>query len=223
MKPCRRWIPPFVPVPRDLEEVLHRGGLVVYPTETVYGLGGNPEIPGVMDRIYGIKGRPLGKPLPLIAADVETVRQWAVWRSDPLDRLAEAFWPGPLTLVLEALPRVPKGVVSSEGTVAVRVSSHPVAGMLARLCGGWIVATSANLSGQPPVCDPVALPEALLHAVDGLVDGGPLVPSRPSTLIAVRFHHGRVSWAVLREGAVSREALCLFFGREKTAAAAEEL
>ncbi|WP_448382428.1 L-threonylcarbamoyladenylate synthase [Desulfosoma sp.] len=223
MQPCRRWIPPFARVPQDLEEELRRGGVVVYPTETVYGLGGNPEIPGVLDRIYGIKGRPSGKALPLIAADVETVRQWVVWRPDPLDRLADAFWPGPLTLVLEASPRVPKGVASSEGTVAVRVSSHPVAGMLARACGGWIVATSANLSGQPPVSDPAALPSALLHAVDGLVDGGPLVPTPPSTLVAVRFRHGRVSWAVLREGAVSRETLSLFFGRGETAAAAEEL
>lgn len=223
MKPFRRWILPFELVPRDLEEVLHRGGVVIFPTETVYGLGGNPEIPGVVDRIYAIKGRPAGKPLPLIAADVDTVRRWVVWQSDPLDRLAEAFWPGPLTLVLEASSRAPKGVVSSEGTVAVRVSSHPVAGMLARACGGCIVATSANLSGQWPVSDPAALPPALLHAADGLVDGGPLVPTPPSTLVAVRFHHGRLSWVVLREGAVSREALSLFFGRGKSAAAAEEL
>lgn len=221
MKPLRRWIPPLVPVPRDLEELLHRGGVIIYPTETVYGLGGNPEIPGVVDRIYAIKGRPSGKPLPLIAADVDAVRKWTVWRTDPLDRLAEAFWPGPLTLVLEASPRVPKAVASSEGTVAVRVSSHPVAGMLARACGGWIVATSANLSGQSPVSDPAAIPSALLHAVDGLVDGGPLAPSSPSTLVAVRFHHGRVSWAVLREGAVCRETLSLFFDRGKNAAAEE--
>lgn len=223
MMVLRRWAPPLFPVPRDLEEVLRRGGVVIYPTETVYGLGGNPEISGVVDRIFAAKGRPSGKPLPLIAADVETVRQWVVWRSDPLDRIAEAFWPGPLTLVLKASSRVPKGVTSAEGSVAVRVSSHPVAGMLARVCGGWIVATSANLSGESPVSDPAALSPALLETVDGLVDGGRLPSSPPSTLVAVRFHQGRFSWTVLREGAVSRESLLLFFGRGEAALSVEDI
>ncbi len=216
-----RWGLPFSRVPPDLKELLQRGGIVVYPTETVYGLGGNPEIPGVVERIAAVKRRSSGKPLPLIASDVETVRKWVLWRSDPLDRIAETFWPGPLTLVLRAAPDVPKSVQSVDGTVAVRVSSHPVAGMLARACGGWIVATSANLSGEPPVSEPSALPPALLNAVDGLVDGGRIPPSAPSTLLAVRFHHGSFSWAVLRQGAVSPETLSLFFGRGPAATSEE--
>lgn len=212
MSVFRRWLCPMEPVPQDLKEVLGRGGVIIYPTETVYGLGGNPWIPGVVERIYSIKGRSPGKALPLIAADADIVREWVVWRSDPLDRLAERFWPGPLTLVLQASAHVPKSLQSVDGTIAVRVSSHPVAGMLARACGGWIVATSANLSGEPSVSDPQALPPDLLGSVDGLVDCGPLPPSPPSTLVAVRFHQERFSWKILREGAVSRTTLSLFFG-----------
>lgn len=223
MTALRRWNLPFSRVPRDLEDLLQRGGVVIYPTETVYGLGGNPQISGVVERIYAAKARPSDKPLPLIAADLNTLRQWVMWPSDVLDRIADAFWPGPLTLVLEAAPHAPKCVQSADGMVAVRVSSHSAARMLARACGGWIAATSANLSGQSPVFDPGALSPSLLNAVDGLVDGGRLPPSPSSTLVALRFHRRGFSWAVLREGAVSRETLSLFFGRGSSAMSVEEL
>ena len=213
----RRWIaPPFLKVPQDLKDLLHGGGVVIYPTETVYGLGGDPRIPGVLEKIYAIKGRPSGKPVPLIAADLDAVREWVVWHSDPLDRLVARFWPGPLTLVLEALPHVPPPLLSADGTLAVRVSSHPVAGMLATACGGWLVATSANFSGERPVSEAAALPPALLDAVDGLVDGGTLPVSPPSTLVAVRFHPRGFSWSILREGAIPKETLHAFFGVGET-------
>ncbi|ROQ90857.1 translation factor SUA5 [Desulfosoma caldarium] len=219
----RRWISPFARIPKELEEVLRRGGVVIYPTETVYGLGGDPQHAAVIERIQNLKGRPVHKPFPLIVADREAVRHWVQWHRDPLDRIAERFWPGPLTLVLQAASNVPQGLQSAEGTVAVRVSAHPVATLMAKACGGALVATSANLSGEPPVSSPAELSRALLDAVDGLVDGGTLPPSPPSTLVAVTFHEEGFSWKVLRQGAVSAETLALFFQGENVAATMEDL
>lgn len=223
MSSLRRWVSPFAQIPKDLEEVLRRGGVVIYPTETVYGLGGDPRNAAVIERIYNLKGRPVHKPFPLIAADRESVRHWVQWRSDPLDRIAERFWPGPLTLVLQATSNVPQCLQSAEGAVAVRVSAHPVATLMAKACGGALVATSANLSGDPPASSPAELSRALLDAVDGLVDGGPLPPSLPSTLVAVTFYEEGFSWKILRQGAVSAETLALFFQGEKGAASMEDL
>lgn len=223
MTSFRRWRAPFARMPKDLEQVLGRGGVVIYPTETVYGMGGDPRNAAVIKRIATLKGRPGHKPFPLIAANLDSVRHWVRWRSDPLDRLAKRFWPGPLTLVLQATSNVPKSLQSTEGAVAVRVSAHPVATLMAKACGGALVATSANLSGQPPVSDPAALSRALLDAVDGLVDGGPLPASPPSTLVAVIFHKEGFSWKVLRKGAVLDEDLAAFFQEETVAASTEDL
>lgn len=223
MAPIRRWRPPFAQMPKDLEKVLRHGGVVIYPTETVYGLGGDPRNAAVIERISALKNRPVHKPFPLIAADMDSVRRWVRWRSDPLDRLAKRFWPGPLTLVLQAASNVPKSLQSAEGTVAVRVSAHPVATLMAKACGGALVATSANLSGQPPASNPTALSRTLLDAVDGLVDGGPLPPSLPSTLVAVIFLKKSFSWKVLRKGAVFEEDLAAFLQKETVAASTEDL
>ncbi len=223
MKSLPRWMAPFLEFPKDLEELLRRGGVVIYPTETVYGLGGDPRNAAVLERIYALKGRPLHKPLPLIASNVETVQKWVQWRSHPLDRIAKHFWPGPLTLVLQASWNVPQNLTSKEGTLAVRVSAHPLAILLAEACGGMLVATSANLSGEPAVSNPAELSSDLLNAVDGLVDVGPLPPSPPSTILAVAFEGTRYSLKVLREGAVSVETLREFFRGEPVASPMEEL
>ncbi|MEJ5348992.1 MAG: L-threonylcarbamoyladenylate synthase [Desulfosoma sp.] len=223
MKSLRRWMAPFDELPRDLEELLRRGGVVIYPTETVYGLGGDPRNAAVLERIYALKGRPLHKPLPLIASNVETVQKWVQWRSNPLDRIAKRFWPGPLTLVLQASMNVPQHLTSKEGTLAVRVSAHPVALLLAEACGGMVVATSANLSGEAVVSNPAELSSGLLTEVDGLVDIGPLPPSPPSTILAVAFEGTRYSVQVLRKGAVSIEALREFFHGELVVSPMEEL
>jgi L-threonylcarbamoyladenylate synthase len=160
-------------------EVLRGSGVVAYPTETFYALGARAADPAACERIFLLKGREEGKPLPLIAADLEQVLLVAAELPDCLSRLAARFWPGPLTLVLRAgLP----GWTS----LAVRVSSCPAARELARAAGGPITATSANRSGQPPArtADQVeAAFAACAPPLDLILDGGATPGGLPSTIV----------------------------------------
>jgi L-threonylcarbamoyladenylate synthase len=147
-----------VPLPPDLEDrvaaaadVLRRGGLVAYPTETFYGLGALARDAAALDRLAHAKLRPEGKPLPLLAADVAQVKEVALLEG-LASRLAARFWPGPLTLVLPAVPGLDAAITAGAGTVAVRVPGSEVARALARRAGGAIVSTSANLSGSRHRC-----------------------------------------------------------------------
>ncbi len=165
--------------------LLARGGIVAYPTETFYGLGALASQAGALARLVAAKLRPEGKAVPLIAADERQIE--AVARlDDPLARLlARRFWPGPLTLVLPALSHVDPVVTGGGGTVAVRIPGHPVARELARLAGGAVVSTSANLAGEAPVTRPSALSSALVARLDGVVDGGETPGGLASTIVSV--------------------------------------
>jgi len=177
---------PRRPDPEKLKPVARvaaRGGLVVYPTETVYGLGTNPLLEEAVERVYEAKQRPRNKPLPVLAASLQDVERIA--RLTPeARRLAEEYWPGPLTIILEAKPALPHTVTACTGRVAVRIPGHPVARLLARLAGGLIIGTSANISGMKP---PRTLEEALRQlegrGIEAAVDAGPTPLGRPSTII----------------------------------------
>ena len=167
-------------------ELLARGGVVIYPTETYYGLGGHPGLLSAIERIYKIKGRAFTKPLPLIASDLEAVFRAAAEWPPVARRLAEVFWPGPLTLILDAASSLLPLLHAHSGKVAVRISSHPVAQALARAIGGLLTATSANQSGQRACRTPVEIPEELLVHVDGFLDAGTLGAGSvglPSTIV----------------------------------------
>jgi L-threonylcarbamoyladenylate synthase len=179
------------------------GGVVVYPTETFYGLGGHPRLPAAVERIYRIKGRAWDKPLPLIAANRAAVRLVAASWSAVAERLAGDFWPGPLTLVVAAAPWVPAALHAQTGKVAVRVSSHAAAQRLAALVGGLVIATSANRSGDPACRSPEDLPEALLSRTDGVLHGGLTAGGQPSTVIDVTATPARL----VRAGAIARQQL----------------
>lgn len=128
---------------------LRRGEVIAYPTETFYGLGALAADGAAVERLLRAKSRPDGKPLPLLGADLAQLE--AVARFSPLAlRLAAAFWPGPLTLVLPARPGLHPALTGGGGTVGLRVTSGEVAAALARAAGGALVATSANPAGQPP-------------------------------------------------------------------------
>ncbi len=164
------------------------GGILLYPTETFYGLGGDPFQPAVIHRIFSVKGRDRNKPLPLIAADMESVLRAAAHWPDTAERLARAFWPGPLSLLLAASPEIPEPVHASTGKVALRISSHPVARLLAAGTGGLIISTSANLSGEPPANAVENLSPGLLSQVDAILDAGPIetrTRGLPSTIVDV--------------------------------------
>jgi L-threonylcarbamoyladenylate synthase len=180
-----------------------RGGLVVFPTETFYGLGGDPWHSAAVERIFAIKERDLRKPLPLIAADDAAVRRVAARWPGVADLLARAFWPGPLTLVLAASPLLPPALHAHTGKIAVRVSSHAVARELAAAVGGLLVATSANLSGHPPCRHPDELGGKLLSQVDRVLHAGPTVGGQPSTLVDVTVHPPQL----VRAGAIGWERI----------------
>lgn len=180
---------------------LDRGGVLIYPTETFYGLGGNPRMEPVVDRIYRIKGRDSGKALPLIASDLAAVREAVSLWPEAADRLASAFWPGPLTLLLPAAPSLPPVLQAGTGRIAVRISSHPIARALADRTGGLLIATSANRSGEPACREISDIPTTLAGLVDFVLDGGKLPGGLPSTIVSV----SPTGLTLVRAGCISFE------------------
>jgi L-threonylcarbamoyladenylate synthase len=177
---------------------LERGALIVYPTDTLYALGGLALREGVAERVVAAKGREEGKALPVVAADWTQVLALAPLSTKLAQRLAERFWPGPLSLVVNAGPNVPSAVRGGGLTVAVRVPASPLARELCALAGP-LVATSANRSGQPAALTCRAAAMAIADSVAVAIDGGDARETRPSTLVDVSGAAPRL----LREGAIS--------------------
>ena len=188
--------------------VIKAGGVVIYPTETFYAIGGLPQRVKSIERIAKIKGRSLDKPFPLIAASEEDVRKAVSFWPAAAEQLARRFWPGPLTLLLPASPTLPQALHLGSGRIAVRISPHPVAASLVSASGGLLIATSANISGQPAVSDPNQIDPDLLPAVDGLLRGGSPAGHKPSTIVelsasGVRLvRSGAVPWSEIESRAL---------------------
>ena len=132
--------------------VLGRGGIVAFPTETTWGLAVNPLDGRALGSLFALKGRPLDKPVPCVLGSSDDVGLLASRTPDSFPPLIERFWPGPLTLLFPARSGLPAGLTDGRGLVGLRVSSEPVARMLAAAAGGVVTATSANISGQAPAC-----------------------------------------------------------------------
>jgi L-threonylcarbamoyladenylate synthase len=182
--------------------ILRTGGLVIYPTDTLYALGARALDGAAAAAVRAAKGRDEGKPLPLIAGDTAQARALAAAWPESARRLADAYWPGPLTLVVTAAPEVPPQVTSGTATVAVRVPGLALPRLLA-LDAGPLISTSANLSGQPP---PVTCAQALAQvgaAVALALDGGLGYPM-PSTIVDLTagepslVRAGAVPWEQVR-------------------------
>ena len=184
-------------------QVLHQGGLVAFPTETVYGLGALVTHPSAVAAIFDAKGRPRFDPLIVHLADVRQVERLVTDFPSTARALAEQFWPGPLTLVLPKHPAVPDLVTAGLPTVAVRVPCHPVALALLRETGVPIAAPSANRFGRisPTTADHVR--DELGDAVGAILDGGPCSVGIESTIVACRED----GVMLLRPGGCPREAI----------------
>lgn len=170
---------------RQAAELLRAGGLVAFPTETVYGLGANALDPRAVERVFTAKGRPATNPLIVHVADRgQAVALTTDW-SPTAERLAAAFWPGPLTLVLTKHPSIPSSVTAGGPTVAIRVPAHPVALALLREVGIPVAAPSANRSGElsPTTADHVR--RSLGDQVDLILDGGACPGGLESTVVDV--------------------------------------
>jgi L-threonylcarbamoyladenylate synthase len=181
--------------------ILRDGGVVAYPTDTLYGLAANPASAAAMAQLYRIKGRPVDQAVPLIAASIEQVESAGGSLGPASRRLAACFWPGPLTLVLPAWPGLDASVHAGLGTIAIRVPDHPVARMLAGACGWPITSTSANRSGGAATRDPDEVRRAIGEALDAMIDAGLSPGGVPSTIVDAR---GEVP-QLLRAGAVPWE------------------
>ena len=174
---------------REAAELLLTGGVVVIPTDTVYGIAAHPAHPAAVERIRAIKGRSAAKPIPLLAADLDAVRRFGAQLSPPCARLAAAFWPGALTLVIPC----PAG--DAEG---FRVPAHDWTRDLLAACGGVLRVTSANLSGAMPAASAVAALRDVGLDADAVFDDGPSPGGTPSTV--VRVTPDRLE--ILRAGAI---------------------
>lgn len=183
--------------------VLRRGGLVALPTETVYGLGADARDAAAARRIFAAKGRPPDNPLIVHLAAVEQLTQVAATVTPLARSLAERYWPGPLTVVLEAAADLPPVTTGGLRTVAVRVPGHVVARAVIAAAGVPVAAPSANRSGRPSPTTAEHVVADLGDRIDLLIDAGPTGLGLESTVVDAR---GTVP-VVLREGAVTREQL----------------
>lgn len=186
---------------RNIVQTLRDGGVVVYPTETLYALGCHGLSRDAALRVARIKHRPAAKPLPLIVGEPGMLEMVAESVSPLVRALAEAFWPGPLSVLVPARREVPRPVRDADGLVSVRCSPHPLAARLSRELRAPLVATSANFSGEPSAGRPEELSPGLLALADAaLLDEPYPQGGAPSTLVRP-LADGRLE--VLRAGAVS--------------------
>ncbi len=182
---------------------LRAGELVVYPTETFYALGADAASAPALERLFAIKQREADKPVALIVADLAMAREIVAEMPPAALRLARRFWPGPLTMVLPARRGLHRALLSRDGGVGLRVSSHPVALALVERFGRPLTATSANLAGHPPATTVARARSAFGHKVKVYVDGGRLGSSAASTVLIFQDDQFRV----LRPGPISEREI----------------
>jgi L-threonylcarbamoyladenylate synthase len=180
-------------------DVLLSGGIVAYPTDTLYGLAVDPRRDDAVERLFAVKGRAQGVAVPLIAGGIVQAAQ--AGELGPRERqLAQAFWPGPLSIVVPAQAIVSQLALGGGETVAVRVPAQPVARALASAFGFCVTATSANPSGQTAPASAERIEPRLLGLIDLLLDAGPAPGGEPSTLVTfdergpVLIRSGAVAW-----------------------------
>ena len=185
--------------------ILKDGGLVAFPTETVYGLGGNALDEQAAEKIYAAKGRPSDNPLIVHIAEFEALNKIAAEIPEEAKMLADAFWPGPLTMIFQKTDLVPMGTTGGLNTVAVRMPDHPVALALIRAAGGYIAAPSANTSGRPSPTCAAHVQEDLDGRIEMILDGGPVGIGLESTIVdftedvPVVLRPGYISLEMLKE------------------------
>ncbi len=198
-------------------QIILSGGLVVFPTETVYGLGGNGLLSNAAQKIYSAKGRPSDNPLIIHISEPKDADSYA-HTSDIYYRLADAFMPGPLTVIMPKRECIPLSVTGGLETVAVRCPSHPIAHALIEECGVPIAAPSANISGRPSPTSAKYVIEDMDGRVDMIIDGGECEIGLESTIVKIDGN----ALTLLRPGAITYDALCLVCDDVKIAPAVLE-
>ena len=182
-------------------EAVRNGGVIVFPTDTLYGLGADPRQPGAVRRLVATKERDEGKGLPILLADAGDA-DLLVEPNSLMDDLASVFWPGALTVVVKARESVDELLLGPGGTLGLRVPGWELTRRLVELAGSFLIGTSANRSGRPPAVTAMEAYDSLGGSVDYVLDGGP-VGGVASTVIDISKGH----LTILRSGAVSAEQL----------------
>lgn len=199
-------VEPKSPQPDVLQqacEILRRGGLVAFPTDTLYALGANALDPAAIERVLTVKGRHHGKPLSVLVPSVEAAAALAATLPDGAQALMRAFWPGALTVVVRASAKIPSILTAATGTVGLRMPAGAVARALLTAFAGPVIGTSANKTGAADPADAKTVQKAIGGQIDLVLDGGRVTLGVPSTVIDCTAEPARI----LREGAVSRSAL----------------
>jgi len=184
-------------------EILRAGGLVAFPTETVYGLGADASNPAAVKKIFAAKGRPADHPVIVHISDMSELKHWAAEVPRAAWLLAEKFWPGPLTMVLKRSPHVNDLISGGQNSIGLRVPGHPVAQQLLKAFGGGIAAPSANKFGRLSPTTAEHVREELGNAVEMVLDGGPCDVGIESTIVDLT----REPPAILRPGRVSAQQI----------------
>jgi L-threonylcarbamoyladenylate synthase len=177
-------------------QILKDGGIVAYPTDTVYGLGANARIAKAVNLIYKVKQRPLNLPLPILLADKSDLEKWVNSVPGIANALIARFWPGALTLVLESKRSLP--AIAGTSTIAIRIPAHPVPLALIKMIGSPLIGTSANISGQPNTLTASEVKAQLEDRIDFIIDGGPCPGGLESTVVDVTGSKP----IILRRGAI---------------------
>lgn len=185
--------------------ILRDGGVVAFPTDTVYGVGVDPFQPEAVRKLYQIKGRPIDKPIPILVGSLDDVERVAQNLPSTFSQLAKQFWPGELTLIVEA-KALPPEITAGGDTVGVRMPDHPVALELLQRFGGALATTSANKSDEPPATSGEEVRSALGGLVDIILDGGQTASRVASTVLDLSVSPPQIR----RCGAISMDQLAPF-------------
>jgi L-threonylcarbamoyladenylate synthase len=193
-------------------EVLRQGGLVAFPTDTVYGLGADATNAVAVKKIYKVKKRTLSKALPILIDDKKDLVKYASGISDGVKRLAKKFWPGPLTIVIKKKKIIPNIVTAGKKTVGIRVPDHPVALALIRALGRPLATTSANISDKRSPTTARGVKKYLNKKIDLILDGGKTKLGAESSVLDCTTSPP----TVLRSGAIPIQKIEKIIGKTKT-------
>ncbi|NOZ60853.1 MAG: threonylcarbamoyl-AMP synthase [Calditrichaeota bacterium] len=183
--------------------IIERGGVIGYPTDTIYGLGADVNNDKAVERVFALKERQKSKPILILAAWLEQVQSLTEFFPEQAKILASHFWPGPLTMVFPAAAHVNPLITGSVGTIGVRIPSHRISLELIRRSGVPITSTSANLAGGPNPTSADDVIKTFGEKLDAIIDAGASSTSLPSTVVSVAGSEIKI----LREGAIAREKI----------------
>jgi L-threonylcarbamoyladenylate synthase len=194
---------PDISVLRSIADVVCKGGMIVYPTDTIYGIGVDAFNEEAIDRVFELKHREKGKPILIIADSIEMVKSVVSYVPEVGYKLINRFWPGPLTILFPALEHISKKLTGNSGKIGIRIPNNRFCLELVKTCGVPITSTSANISGRENPASVQQILDSIGDKVDLIVDGGVLKSDLPSTVVDITSDQA----VVVRQGVISEEEI----------------